>query len=153
MVFFPTPVLVGVDATDESRHAVLTAVELCRATTSPLHLVHVTLTAGLLRGRPMTPTQRETTGEDAQAILERHRKAAIAAGVEPAQLHTRYGQQVEEELVRLQTELTAGLLIIGEGATGSLASRMFHPQLGSGTVRRSSGSVMVVRPPDKFPEA
>ena len=150
MVFFPTVVLVGVDDTDASRHAVMTAVELCRATDSPLHLAHVKLTSGLLRSRPMTPSQRETTDTEAAALLTRFRDMAIEAGLPPAESHVCYGENVEHELVRLQTELSAGLLVIGEGPTGNLAARMLHSQHGPGVVQRSTGSVLVVRPPDSF---
>lgn len=150
MVFFPTTVLVGVADTPESHHAVHTAVELCRATGSPLHLAHVKLTSGLLRGRPMTPTQRTQADSEAQALLEDFRTTATDAGLAPSQLHVRYGEQVERELVRLQTELSAGLLVIGEGPTGGLASRMFQSHHGSTTVQRSTGSVLVVRPPEGF---
>ena len=150
MVFFPTVILVGVDDTHESRHAVLTAVELCQATDSPLHLAHVKLTSGLLRGRPMTPSQRESTDTEADALLTQLRDMATEAGKPPAEVHVRYGENVEQELVRLQTELSAGLLVIGEGPGGNLAARMFQSQHGSGAVQRSTGSVLVVRPPDSF---
>ena len=150
MVFFPTAVLVGVDNTHEARHALLSAVELCLATNSPLHLAHVKLTSGLLRGRPMTPAQRETTDTESAQLLNRHRVMAAEAGVSPVEVHVRYGENVAQELVRLQTELSAGLLIIGEGPTGSVAARMFQSQDGSGAVQRSTGSVLVVRPPDSF---
>lgn len=150
MVFFPTPVLVGVDGTPESRHAVHTAVELCRATESPLHLAHVKLTSGLLRGRPMTPPQRTSADTEAENLLREFSSLATQAGLEPAGVHVRYGENTERELVRLQTELSAGLLVIGEGATGILAARMFQTQHGSGAVERSTGSVLVVRPPGGF---
>ena len=150
MVFFPTVVLVGVDDTYESRHAVLTAVELCRATDSPLHLAHVKLTSGLLRGRPMTPSQREATDSEADALLTRFRNTATEAGLQPVEVHIQYGDNVEQELVQLQTELSAGLLVIGEGPTGNLAARMLQTQHGSEAVQRSTGSVLVVRPPDSF---
>ncbi|GAA4479945.1 hypothetical protein GCM10023190_23970 [Enteractinococcus fodinae] len=150
MVFFPTAILVGVDHTRESTHAVLTAVELCQATNSPLHLAHVKLTSGLLRGRPMTPSQRGATDDEADAILQEFSTVATEAGLAPTDVHVRYGENTERELVRLQNELSAGLLVIGEGATGNLAARMFQSQHGSGAVDRSTGSVLVVRPPEGF---
>jgi len=150
MVFFPTPVLVGVDDTREAAHAVHTAVELCRATDSPLHVAHVKLTSGLLRGLPMTPSQRAQADAEAQALLDNFSALATEVGLAPTQRHVRYGEQVERELVRLQTELSAGLLVIGEGPAGGLASRMFQPHHGPSTVQRSTGSVLVVRPPEGF---
>ena len=66
MIFFPLPVIAGVDGTRPARHALLTAVEICAATDSPLHLVHIKLTAGMIRGRPMTPAQRERADAEGQ---------------------------------------------------------------------------------------
>lgn len=150
MVFFPSTVLVGVDGTRESTHAVVTAVELCQATTSPLHLAHVKLTSGLLRGRPMTPAQRTAADTEAETLLGQFSGIAAEAGLAPTDVHVRYGDNVERELVRLQTELSAGLLVIGEGPAGNLAARMFGSQHGPGAVQRSTGSVLVVRPPEGF---
>lgn len=146
MVIFPTPVLVGVDGTPEATHAVKTAVQLCRATDSPLHLVHVKRTSGLLRGRPMTPAQRRAADDEADTLLREFSSIAAEAGLEPAGVHVCYGDNVERELVRLQEQLSAGLLVIRESQTGNLTARMFQSQLGSGAVGRSTGSVLVVRP-------
>lgn len=148
MTFFPTTVLVGVDSTKESRHAVTAAVQLCLATGSPLHLVHVKLTSGMLRGRPMSPQQRSQSEDEGLMLLEQHGRQAAEAGLEPAKLHLRYAENTEHELARLQQQLVAGLLVIGEGSTGGLARRLFGTGGGPSAVRRSPGSVMVVRPPE-----
>lgn len=108
MTFFPIPVLVGVDETSESRHALLAAVELCRSTGSALHLVHVKLTSGMIRGRPMTPEQRSRAEYEGAAILDESRRAAIEAGVAPVEVHLRYAENAEEALVLLQRDLVAG---------------------------------------------
>lgn len=147
MTFFPTPVLVGVDETDESRHALLTAVELCLTTGSPLHVVHVKLTSGMIRGRPMAPQQKSLSDEEGRALLESARRAAADAGKEPEECHLRFAENAERALVLLQEELVAGLLVIGEGSRGSLARRLLYPGGGAAAVRRATGSVLVVRPP------
>jgi len=149
MSFFPTPVIVGTDGTAAGRHALLAAVELCRATGSELHIVHVKLASGMLRGRPMTPAQRERTDEEARQLLERELMAAEEAGMAVVGTHLRYGENAEQAFVSTQQELGAGLLVIGESRTGSLAQRLTSATGGSATeaVRRSPASVLVVRQP------
>lgn len=147
MTFFPTPVLVGVDETPESRHALLTAAEISRSTGSALHLAHVKLTSGMIRGRPMTPEQRSRSENEGDALLDESRRVAVDAGAEPVEVHLRYAENTEEGLVLLQRELVAGLLVIGENPRGGLAHRLFRERGGPSAVRRSPGSVMVVRPP------
>lgn len=151
MSFFPTPVIVGSDGTPAGRHALLAAVELCRATGSDLHIVHVKLASGMLRGRPMTPVQRERTDEEAYQLLEDERAAAEGAGLAVVGTHLRYGENAEQAFVSTQAELGAGLLVIGASRTGTLAQRLTSATAGSttgtGAVRRSSASVLVVRQP------
>ena len=148
MTFFPTPVLVGVDGDAASHHALVAAAELCRATGSSLHLVHVALSTGSIRGRPMTPAQRERTDEEGQQLLGRAVAASADLGVEVAGTHLRYAERLDAGFVEVQEELGAGLLVIGDGTTGTLASRLMQAGSGTasaGTVRRSRASVLVVR--------
>lgn len=148
MIFFPTPVLVGVDGDAASHHALLAAAELCRATGSPLHLVHVALTSGTLRGRPMTPAQREHADDESRRLLEREAGAAGEVGVEVDGTHLRYAERLDTGFVEVQEQLGAGLLVIGDGVTGTQASRLMQAGGGAGpagTVRRSGASVLVVR--------
>lgn len=147
MTFFPTPVLVGTDGDPPSRHALKAAVELCRATGSPLHLVHVVLSSGTLRGRPMTPGMRERTEAEGQAFLEAEAAAARDLGVEVAGIHLRHADRLDRGFVAVQEQLGAGVLVIGEGSSGSLASRLLSGSGAdsTGTVRRSRASVFVVR--------
>lgn len=147
MTFFPTPVLVATDGDAAGHHALRAAVELCRATGSPLHVAHVVLTRGTLHGRPMTPGQRERHDTSATELLEREAASAREAGAEVAGTHLRYSERVDRALIEVQEELGAGLLVIGEGTTGTLAGRLLQPAgTGSaGTVRRARASVLVVR--------
>lgn len=146
MTFFPTPVVVGTEGTAASRHALLAAVELTRATGSPLHIAHVRLTSGTLHGRPMTPPQRERADEEGQGLLERERDVAVEHGGEVAGTHLRYGERLDLAFASLQEELGAGLLVIGEGTTGTLAQRLMGAGgTSTGAVRRSRASVLVVR--------
>lgn len=146
MTFFPTPTVVGCEGTQASRHALLAAVELTTATGSPLHIAHVRLTSGTLHGRPMTPSQRERGDAEAHALLEREAAVATELGAEVTGTHLRYGERVDLAFAVLQEELGAGLLVIGDSGTGSLAQRLTGGhQTSTGTVRRSPASVLVVR--------
>jgi nucleotide-binding universal stress UspA family protein len=144
MTFFPTTVIVGVDGTPTSRHALEAAVEIASATRSPLHLLHVKVTSSTLRGRPMTPAQRDTTEREGEALLTREAEAAAELGVEVAGTHLRHGENLERTMTAAADELDAGLLVVGEGG-GSTLQELFRTDHGSSTVRRSRGSVLVVR--------
>ncbi|GGI04587.1 universal stress protein [Egicoccus halophilus] len=144
MVMFPTTVLVATDGTGLSRRALLTAVELCRATSSPLHVVHAKVTSTVLRGRPMTPQQRTATEEEGEQLLAREAAAAAEAGWEVAGTHLRHGERTDRVIAKVQEELQAGLLVIGASRSGSVVERLLTPT-GTGTVRKASGSVLVVR--------
>lgn len=144
MTFFPTTVVVGIDGSSASRHALEVAVELVRATDSALHLLHVKVTSSTLRGRPMTPSQREETEGEGRELLDREAAAARELGAEVAGTHLRHGEQLERAMTQAAEELDAGLLVIGEGASGRLAG-LVSASHGTGTVRRARGSVLVVR--------
>ncbi len=151
MSFFPTLVLVGVDGTAHSRHAVMAAAELCSSTGSELHLVHVKVRSPTLRGQPMSPVTRERTDEEAQAMLEQERANAETLGVTVSGTHVRYGDAVHEAFVRAQEELGAGLLVVGERGTGSLGRRLAGAGDPGTAARRSTASVLVVREPPEAP--
>lgn len=144
MALFPTAVVVGTDGSEQSRKALEAAVELCAATGSSLHLLHVKLTDRGLRGRPMTPRQRETTDEEGQRLLEREAQAAAELGLEVSGTHLRYGEQLGPAMAGASGELDAGLLVIGEPSSGRMPQWLSRGYSTS-TVRRAPGSVMVVR--------
>jgi nucleotide-binding universal stress UspA family protein len=139
-------VLVAVDTTEGSRHVVRVAAELAQALGAELHLVHVRLTRSTVQGRPMTPAQRETGQREAQQLLDRLAEVAREKGVTVAGTHVRFGDRVERTLTLAQEELSAGLLVIGTTRGGGVARRLVGTPV-SGTVRRSPGSVLVVRQP------
>lgn len=155
MTFFPTPVVVGTEGTSACRHALLAAVELCRATGSPLHLLHVRILSEGLHGRPITPTQRERGEQEGQALLARERAVAEEHGQVVDGVHLRQSERVDQAFAAVQEELAAGLLVIGDrGSSGSLARLLTGAATGSaaGTVKRSRASVLVVRErPDMRP--
>jgi len=147
MSFFPTPVLVGVDDTPAGHHAVVAAAQLCAATGSHMHLVHVKLTSGTLRGRPMTPPQRERADAEAQELLDREAAQAADHNAEVVGAHIRYGERPEVVFTKLQQELEAGLLVIGARNRGTLARSLIADEAASpsSTVGRARASVWVVR--------
>jgi nucleotide-binding universal stress UspA family protein len=141
-----TRVLVGVDAGPDARHLVRIAAELAGALGAELHLVHVRITRSTVQGRPMTPAQRETQEAEAQALLAGLAEEAEHKGTPVTRSHVRFGEQIERELALAQEQLEAGLLVIGSSRQGGVARRLLRTPA-SGTVRRSPGSVLVVREP------
>lgn len=149
MPYFPTAVVVGIDGSAPSRHAVRVAAELCRATSSPLHLLHVKLPQPLLRGQPpLTPAQRERTDRESRQLLDAEAAVAAELGVEVAGTHLRYAQRPVDAFARVQQELSAGLLVVGERpGTSTLGRQLMSGASVTGAVRRSPASVLVVRAP------
>jgi nucleotide-binding universal stress UspA family protein len=149
MALFPTRILVALERSTTSRHALDTACELARSTGSELHLVYVSVTSSTVRGRPLTPAQEQDSAASGQVVLDAGREQARSNDVEVAATHLRAGEAVDVVLEHVQQELDAGLLVIGAARSGSLASRLIgRSSGGSGVVRRSTSSILVVRPPD-----
>lgn len=144
MTFFPTPVVVFTDGSARSRHALEAAVELAQATGSPLHLLHVKLTTASVRGRTMTPAQRESTEREGHELLAREAAAAAELGAEVAGTHLRHGDVLARTMTDAAQELGAGLLVLGDSTSGRLPQQLTtNPS--TSTVRRSRSSVLVVR--------
>jgi nucleotide-binding universal stress UspA family protein len=145
---FTERILVAVDTPEGSRHVVRAAAELAAALGADLHLVHVRLTRSTVQGRPVTPAQKDAMHGASEDLLDALAGEATRAGRAPVELHVRLGERVETELVRAQAELEAGLLVVGGGRGGGVVRRLFgDPGPTASTVRRSPGSVLVVRPP------
>ena len=139
-------ILVGVDIGVDSRHLVRVAAELAGALDAELHLIHVRLARSTVQGRPMTPAQRETGQHEADALLAALAEEAETKGTAVTQHHVRFGEHIERELALAQDQLEAGLLVIGSSRRGGVARRLLGTP-SSGAVRRSPGSVLVVREP------
>lgn len=150
MALFPTRVLVALESTEPSAaswYALETACELTPTTGSELHLVYVIVTSSTIRGRPLTPAQQDTATVEGHRVLEAGRERAKQLGVEVTETHLRQGEAVDHVLEVVQQQLDAGLLVIGARRSGSVALRMIGGSGGSGVVRRSTSSILVVRPP------
>jgi universal stress protein A len=145
---FPTRILVATDGSEASLEALATACQLAQATESELHLVYVVLTSSTIRGRPMTPTQREALEEEGSQVLDDAARRARGNGCEIAAEHLRFGTRLDLALLRVQEDLEAGLLVIGARSGTSLAQRLLGSEGGAGVTRRSPRSVLLVRSGD-----
>jgi nucleotide-binding universal stress UspA family protein len=144
MTRFPTRILVAVDRSPVSQRAVQAATDLALATGSELHLLHVKSTSSTVAGRPVTSGLGERMEADAAELLAATTDAIAARGGQVAATHVRFGEHVSRTIARAQDELDAGLLVVGTSGGGSVA-RSLVADSGSGLVRRTSGSVLVVR--------
>jgi nucleotide-binding universal stress UspA family protein len=146
MAMLTDRILVAVDTGPDAHHLVRVAAELAGALDAELHLVHVRLARSTVQGRPMTPAQREAGQAEAEALLAALTGEAEAKGATVAQHHVRFGEHIERELALAQEQLEAGLLVIGSSRRGGVARRLLGTP-SAGAVRRSPGSVLVVREP------
>jgi universal stress protein E len=143
---FTERILVAVDTREGSRHVVRVAAELAAALDADLHMVHVRSTRATVQGRPVTPAQREGMQDEGTGLLEELSEEAARAGRGVAAQHLRLGERIDRELVDAQAELGAGLLVVGVGRGGTVR-QLLSGGGATGTVRRSPGSVLVVRDP------
>jgi nucleotide-binding universal stress UspA family protein len=145
VALFPTTVLVAVDGSPASERALDAAWEVCEATGSSLHLVHVKVSRGTITSRPTSPAGREALATEGEELVAAVRQRAEARGVVVTGTYVRGGDSVERALVHAQEELGAGLLVVGASGAGSLGKRLLGT-VPTSTVSRASGSVLVVRP-------
>jgi nucleotide-binding universal stress UspA family protein len=109
--------------------------------------VRVLVTSSTLLGRPISPTQAETLETEARRLLDEATAAVRSAGGEVASATIRQGEHLDRELVQAQEETGAGLLVIGATTGGTVARTLLSTP--TGAVRRSRGSVLVVRGSDE----
>jgi nucleotide-binding universal stress UspA family protein len=141
---FPTTIVVAVDRSAAARAALEAAAELSRATSSPLHLVHVATTSSTVLGRPVTPAQADAIESEGRALLAEANERVRALGGDVESESVRRAESVDRALVQVQDELGAGLLVIG-ATTGGTVARALLGSTPTTAVRRSPGSVLVVR--------
>jgi nucleotide-binding universal stress UspA family protein len=144
---FTERILVAVDTPEGSRHVVRVAAELAAALDADLHMVHVRSSRAPVQGRPVTPAQRESMEDEGAGLLEALAQEAERAGRPVVEQHLRIGDRIDRELVALQERLGAGLLVVGVGRQGGTVRQLLAGGGATGTVRRSPGSVLVVRDP------
>jgi nucleotide-binding universal stress UspA family protein len=136
---FPTTILVGVDGTEPSSVALHAATELAAATGSTLHVAHVKLTRPPLRPQPTNPEQTARMQQEGTGLLERCEREVSDLGGRVERTHLRASGRVDRELLDLQADLGAGLLMVGTGGSGRTARR-----LAAGLGGRGGAALLVV---------
>lgn len=147
--WFPTRIMVVLERSGASREALEAACQLATPTDSELHLAYVGLDRPLLRGRPVGPVQQNSIREEGEQLLADARQRAEELGVEVASSTVRAHHSIERGVEQLQHELDIGLVVVGMARTGGLARSMVSGAKGTGVVRRSPASILVVRPRDR----
>ena len=147
-VMFPTRILLSVDGSKETPSAVRAAIELAGGTGSEVHLVHVVSTV------PELPYPHLAAKERSEAILEwrklkglefldeQVRRIEDDLGVSVAASYYREGRP-EKELLRLGTEIDAGLIMMA-GRRRTRLERIFGASIAEKVLRRSDRPVLVV---------
>lgn len=141
---FPTPIAVGVDGSPAARHALTAAVELARATGSPLHLVHVRSTSRGLHGSTPPTAQRERSQDEGDQLLAAATDHVTELGGEVAGAHLHAAANLARGLAAAAAQLEVGLLVVGDSRSGRLAE-LVATDAPTSTVRASTVSVLVAR--------
>lgn len=145
---FPTKILLAVDGSKQTPSAMQAAVELASGTGSEVHVVHVVSTA------PELPYPHLAAKERSEALLEwkklkglefldeQVRRIGDDLGVSVAASYYREGRP-EKELLRLGTEIDAGLIVVG-GLRRRRFERVFGANFAEKVLRRADRPVLVV---------
>ena len=144
---FPTRILLATDGSAEALLAEEAAAELAAGTGSELHIVYVVSTV------PELPYPRLAAREQAEAMLERRRLAALTVldvrvrrveglGGSVAASHYREGNP-EKAVIRLGEELDVGLILTG-GKKRPRFERLFGAGFSERVSRRAKRPVLVV---------
>ena len=145
---FPTKILLAVDGSKETPSAIRAAIEVASGTGSEVHVVHVVSTV------PELPYHHLAAKKKSEAILEwrklkglefldeQVRRIGDDLGVSVAASYYREGRP-EKELLRLGTEINAGLIMIG-GRKRRRFERVFGANFAEKVLRRADRPVLVV---------
>jgi nucleotide-binding universal stress UspA family protein len=141
---FPTKILVVSDGSAPSRRALRTASEICAATGSKLHVVHVKMMARGIYPDFMSDRQIDRIREEAQKRLD----ADIAfvqehSGVGDAEAHVRLGR-IDRQTLELAEKIGAGLIVM-PNRTGDAFERVLLGNEAESVVRHAQCGVLVVR--------
>lgn len=144
-------ILVPVDGSDASQHALQTAIGLARQFGARLRLVHVLEDAAYLAGYdPAGAAAGElyrATRESGQSILQQAADTVRAAGLEPETLFIdQFGERLPQAVADAARDWPADLVVVGTHGRRGLSRLM----LGSGAeqiIRTSPVPVLVARQP------
>jgi nucleotide-binding universal stress UspA family protein len=148
MSIFPTPILLAVDGSDESKQAAQAATELSRETGSEVHLVYVLPTPAQLIGHHLYSDEiRESliggAERDAETFLKEQAEKVGSDGGKVADTHLRSGDP-DKEILRAAEALGVGLIVIGSRGLGAV-SRALMGSVSDSVVRHAHCPVLVVR--------
>ena len=145
MAVFPTRILLATDGSPDALTAALSAVELCGATGSELHVVHV---------GEFVPTYLAFTDQE-PAELRQHARETLDAqtgiiegelGGTVAEAHLLLGRPAEE-IIDLSERIDAGTVIVGSRGQGRLR-RAVLGSVSENVVRYAPCPVFVARSKD-----
>lgn len=144
----PHRIVVGVDGSETSRHALRWAAEEARAREQELHVVHAWDVAGLGAGVGVTPGRRATRDPEGQRDAAEKLLAGILAeelgGNPPPSVRTSLGRGGAASVL-LEAARGAALLVVGSRGLGGFAGLL----LGSVSTKMANHSpcpVVIVRP-------
>jgi nucleotide-binding universal stress UspA family protein len=154
MSIFPTKVLLATDASEDAALAARTAVDLCDATNSELHVAHARfmLPWSGYSGENSTssPADAQEARQRVMRWLEDQVQRIEAEGGNVAQAHLRIRKPEEgiitvaEEIVGLAEEIGAGLIVVGSRGLGGIR-RALMGSVSDAVVRHAHCPVLVVR--------
>lgn len=141
----PGPVVVGIDGSDESIHAMSRAVEVARWRGAALHVVHVNdVTPAKLHLKNEVVDTQDIVAEHRQGLHERMDEVVGGSGID-ARFVGIDGDHAADGLVEYCDEVGGSVLVVGPRGRG----RVKRALLGStahAVVNRSHCDVLVVRP-------
>ena len=138
-------ILVAIDGSKISDHALMTAIEEARVWKAQVHAVYVVET-GLFSSLPM-----DSTWEIMYSMLEKEGNKALDAAREMAKKHgVRIETSVKQghagsEIVKAATELPVDLVVMGSHGKSEV-DRLLIGSVSAFVVSNSQKTVMVVRP-------
>jgi nucleotide-binding universal stress UspA family protein len=138
-------VVVGVDGSEASRHAIDVAIELARPLGAAIRLVHVRRPALVaMEAQPMlAPKIEEALAAESEALLDHAREHAATRGVE-AQTQSFIGSEADQ-LARSANSPDVAMLVVGSHGRGALG-RFFLGSVATTLARICPRPVLVVPP-------
>src|ERR671916_487831 len=134
MSFFPPPILLAPDGSEEPQLAATTAADLAQKTNSDLHVLSVGPDLPLYE-LPEHPADFEDVLREnrrqAKEMLEQQAKRIEESGVSVKETHLREGRAAEE-IVELAEEIGAGLIVMGSRGYGRVRRGLLGSVSGAG---------------------
>lgn len=143
MAEYPLKIMVAVDGSDISDHAIRHAAELYGKVGTEFHMVMVGMVSHWTHPDNISPTQLDRIRDETEKRLAVEKEKALKFGVDNVFTHVRLGK-IDAEIVRATDDLGIGMLVIGNRGMGSLERMLLGNDVES-VVRHSKCGVLVVR--------